>query len=136
MNGMRMMTVGAFGLLLVGFSGCNRNNEPAPVVDQVPSSPEANMKGAIKDIVTARCDREERCSNVGADKTYATRDACTSKLDGTTQSDINLSDCKHGVDRPKLHECLDKIHAEDCGNPIDTLSRVAACRTGALCIGG
>jgi hypothetical protein len=94
------------------------------------------MKGAINDIVSARCNREERCSNVGPEKTYASRDACTSKLEGTTQSDINLSDCKHGVDRPKLHDCLDKIRGEDCGNPIDTLSRVAACRTGELCIGG
>jgi hypothetical protein len=136
MIGIRLMMVGCFGALALGFSGCNRNNEPAPAVEQVPSSPEANMKGAIHDIVGARCNREERCSNIGPDKTYADRDACTSKLEGTTQSDINLSDCKHGVDRPKLHACLDKIHGEDCGNPIDTLSRVAACRTGELCIGG
>jgi hypothetical protein len=136
MIGIRYLMVSGFGLLIAGFAACTRNGEPVHSADQVPSSPEPNMKGAIGEIVTARCNREERCSNVGPDKTYATRDACTSKLEGTTQSDINLSDCKHGVDRPKLHVCLDKIRSEDCGNPIDALSRVAACRTGELCIGG
>ena len=94
------------------------------------------MKGAVTEIASARCNREERCKNIGHDKTYATHEACTSKLEGSTESDINLNDCKHGVDRPKLHDCLAKIRNEDCGNPIDTLSRVAACRTGELCISG
>ena len=85
-------------------------------------------------IVDARCEREERCNNVGADKTYANHAACTSKLEGSTADDINLKDCDKGVDDAKLHECLAKIHDEDCGNPIDALSRLSACRTGAICI--
>jgi hypothetical protein len=129
-------SVGAgLACLAFGFVGCHGTGE-ANSADSPPSTPEAHLKGAIKDIVTARCDREERCNNVGLDKTYASREACTSKLEGNTSSDLNMQDCEHGVDRPKLHECLAKIHGEDCGNPIDALSRVTACRTGALCVGG
>jgi hypothetical protein len=90
--------------------------------------------GAVREIVAARCEREERCDNVGPDKTYSNHAACTSKLEGSTADDINMKDCENGVSDAKLHECLAKIHGEDCGNPIDTLSRLTACRTGALCI--
>lgn len=123
-------------MLLCGFSGCTHDDGRVHSLDQVPSSAEGNLKGAVTEIVTARCNHEERCKNIGTERTYETRDACTSKLHGSTQSDINVQDCKHGVDRPKLHHCLDEIRAEDCGNPIDTLSRVAACRTGVLCTVG
>ena len=90
--------------------------------------------GAVREIVAARCEREERCDNVGPDKTYSNHAACTSKLEGSTADDINMKDCENGVSDAKLHECLAKIHGEDCGNPIDTLSRLTACRTGALCL--
>jgi hypothetical protein len=94
-----------------------------------------DVASARESIVAARCDREERCSNIGAGKDYETRDACSSKLDGKTGSDLNTEDCARGVDRPKLSACLSKIRTEDCGNPIDSLSRFAACRTGEICIG-
>jgi hypothetical protein len=95
--------------------------------------PKAETTGAVRKIVAARCEREERCHNVGPDRTYADHSACTSKLQGSTADDINTKDCDRGVDDVKLHDCIAKIHEEDCGNPIDTLSRVAACRTGAIC---
>jgi hypothetical protein len=98
------------------------------------AAPQARTTGAVRQIVAARCEREERCNNVGTDKTYANHAACTSKLEGSTADDINMKDCDKGVDDAKLHECLAKIHEEDCGNPIDTLSRLSACRTGAICI--
>jgi hypothetical protein len=106
----------------------------AVAADEVHHAPETRTTGAVHEIVAARCEREEHCNNVGADKTYANHAACTSKLEGSTADDVNMKDCDKGIDDAKLHECLAKIHGEDCGNPIDTLSRVAACRTGALCL--
>jgi hypothetical protein len=97
------------------------------------AEPKGETTGAVRKIVAARCEREERCKNVGPDRTYTDHAACTSKLQGSTADDINTKDCDRGVDDVKLSECISKIHAEDCGNPIDTLSRVAACRTGAIC---
>jgi hypothetical protein len=137
MSSMRFLFVNGVACLALGFAGCHDHERgEIRTADSPPSSPMAHLKGSINEIVTARCDREQRCNNIGPDKTYATREACTSKLQGNTESDLNMKDCEHGVDRPKLHECLAKIHGEDCGNPIDALSRVTACRTGALCIGG
>lgn len=132
----RLIALAGLAALVSGSSGCSQSNEPVHSVDQVPSSPEGNLKGAVTEIVTARCNREERCKNIGANRSYESRDACTTRLRNGTESDINVKDCKHGVDRPKLHQCLDQIRAEDCDDSIDTLSRVAACRTGALCTVG
>src|SRR5690242_8349606 len=92
----RAIASGALALLVCGFSGCTRSNERGSSIDQVPSSAEGNLKGAVTEIVTERCIREERCKNIGADRPYESRDACTSKLKGSTESDINVKGCKHG----------------------------------------
>jgi Family of unknown function (DUF6184) len=133
MNASRISVVTCFTFAGAGLLGCDHNGH-AKSADPVPSGPESHLKAATNDIVSARCNREERCNNIGADKTYESREACTTKLHGSTESDLNLKDCSRGVDHVKLDECLAKIKGEDCGNPIDTLGRVAACRTGALCI--
>ena len=31
-----------------------------------------------------------------------------------------------GIDQKELNECLDSIHKESCGNPLETISRLAA----------
>jgi len=113
---------------------CDHEKHAVAADEEVHHAPETRTTGAVRDIVAARCEREERCNNVGPDKTYSNHAACTSKLEGSTADDVNMKDCANGVSDAKLHECLAKIHGEDCGNPIDTLSRVAACRTGALCL--
>jgi hypothetical protein len=33
----------------------------------------------------------------------------------------------------ELDECLEEIRNEDCGNPFDTLGRLAACRENDIC---
>lgn len=113
---------------------CDHDEHPASAHEvKVPGAGDVNS--ARDSIVAARCDREERCSNIGGGKDYETRAACSSKLEGKTGSHLNAQDCARGVDQPKLSDCLSKIRAEDCGNPIDSLSRFAACRTGEICIG-
>lgn len=104
-------------------------------VDSAHEAKPTEITSARNTIVSARCDREQRCSNIGAGRDYENRNACTSKLEGKTGSDLNAQDCSRGVDQPKLSGCLSKIRTEDCGNPIDSLSRFAACRTGEICIG-
>jgi hypothetical protein len=123
----------ATSLAAIGFSAC-QHHEDARGVEVPVVGPEAHLKTTAREIVAARCDREARCDNVGPSKTYADRNACTSKLSAETESDLNLKDCPRGVDRAKVDECLSKIHGQECNNPIDALSRVSACRTGALCM--
>jgi hypothetical protein len=140
-------SISVIGLVAVGSGvalGCDHEHRarteneayvgPAHPTDAPALPGSKGVDSARHEIVAARCEREERCSNIGSGKDFDNMAACRSKLDGKTESDLNTNDCKHGVDRGKLSECLAKIRDEDCGNPIDSLSRVTACRTGAICI--
>jgi hypothetical protein len=89
---------------------------------------------AIERIVASRCAREQSCSNVGVDKKYANTPACTAKLRADMKDDLNAKDCPRGIDAKELNECLDEIRKESCNNPIDTINRLAACRTSDLCL--
>ncbi len=43
--------------------------------------------------------------------------------------DLNVADCNAGIDRAELRECMNDINTAQCGNPIDTITRLAACCT-------
>ena len=89
---------------------------------------------AIDRIVAARCERELKCNNVGADKEYASREACSQKLKTSVRDDLKAGECPGGIDQKELNECLEEIQNEGCGNPIDTIGRLAACRSSDLCL--
>jgi hypothetical protein len=96
----------------------------------------ANFVGAdaaTDRIVASRCARELTCSNVGPDKHFKTTDACVVEVRKGMRTDFDTTQCTSGIDGAALDKCLDSIRSESCTNPIDTLSRMAACRTGALC---
>ncbi|WP_437737514.1 DUF6184 family natural product biosynthesis lipoprotein [Sorangium sp. So ce1335] len=88
---------------------------------------------AVDGIVQARCDREARCNNVGSGREYASNEACAARIRAEWREDLNLADCPGGVDAKELNECLEEIRNDDCGNPFDTLGRIAACRSSDLC---
>ena len=91
-------------------------------------------ENAIDRIVAARCARESACNNVGADKRFTTRDACSVKLKADMRDDLNAKDCPRGIDQKELNECLTEIQTESCSNPIEMIERLAACRTSDLCL--
>jgi hypothetical protein len=137
MKTVRMSVLVWCGAMALGSaSACThetRSNPPVAYAND--GNPHAgSVHSALGDIVSARCDREQRCNNVGAGKDYDNRQACVSKIEGKTESDLNTKDCDKGIDKGKLDACLQKIHEEECGNPIDSISRIAACRTGEVCI--
>ena len=39
---------------------------------------------------------------------------------------------KNGL--PYIEECIESIRTESCSNPIETISRLAACRTSDMCL--
>lgn len=94
----------------------------------------SSNQAALDRIVTARCAREATCHNIGADKHYASTQACTDKIKADMADDLNAKDCPYGVDEKELDGCLAAIRKEDCGNPIDAISRLAACRTSDMCL--
>lgn len=89
---------------------------------------------SVQKIVAARCAREATCSNVGPNKRYVNKDVCTQKVRTDMKEDLNAKECPHGIDEKELNECLEAIQKEDCNNPIDIIGRLAACRTGDLCL--
>ena len=91
-------------------------------------------ESAIERIVAARCEREAACNNVGADKRFGDRSVCTQKVRADMRDDLSANDCPRGIDAKELGECLSSIKKEDCNNPIDTIGRLAACRTSDMCL--
>jgi len=94
----------------------------------------ATPASAVANIAAARCDREVRCKHVGAKEKYRTRAVCVAELERDKRDDINSDVCPGGVREKELNDCLAAIRDEDCGNPLDAISRLNACRTGNLCV--
>lgn len=91
-------------------------------------------EGAINRIIAARCQREATCKNIGSDKHFTSYDVCAKELRSKVQDDLKASECPKGIDGKELDECMEAIRTESCNNPIDTISRLAACRTSDLCL--
>jgi hypothetical protein len=89
---------------------------------------------AVARIVQARCERETSCNNVGGDKRFADREVCGREIQKDMQDDLNAKDCPGGIDQKELSQCLDSIKKESCGNPLETINRLAACRTSDMCL--
>jgi hypothetical protein len=89
---------------------------------------------AIDRIVASRCARELTCANVGPDKHFTTSDVCVLEVRKRMEGELSTSECPTGIDGKELDECLDAIRSESCSNPIETIGRLAACRTRDLCL--
>jgi hypothetical protein len=89
---------------------------------------------AVERIVAARCARETQCNNIGDGKHFSNHEGCASELRGKVGDDLKPSECPAGVDSKAIDKCLDTIRTESCNNPIDTVARLAACRSGELCV--
>jgi len=92
-----------------------------------------DVSDAVGRIVDARCAREAACGFIGGDKKWASADACSEVVTREYSDDLTAADCPAGVDAKELDECIQAARGADCGNPIDVIGRVAACRTSQLC---
>lgn len=141
----RIVTLTALGSLAA--LGCKRENtateldEPRTLEPNVPQAAGenvavgtmANNQQAISQLASARCARELKCGNVGADQKYGTQQDCINKLSAEKYDDLNADECRGGIDQKELSECLAEIQNENCDNPLDTIGRLAACRESDLC---
>ncbi|MBX3196958.1 MAG: hypothetical protein KF894_02275 [Labilithrix sp.] len=89
---------------------------------------------AIDRIVASRCAREVACNNIGPDKHLATGEVCAREVRTRIHAELKASECPSGIDGKELDECIDAIRSESCTNPIDSVARVAACRSSELCV--
>ncbi len=132
----------AFGLL-VACGGQSSQNPPSAATSAVPGSAippgvtaaqNAFDQKAVERIADARCDHEQKCNNVGKGQTYASREECKQKLVSDTSNDLNATSCPKGLDQDALNRCVNAINNEGCSVSLDTLSRMADCRSGAICM--
>ncbi len=88
---------------------------------------------AVDAIAKARCEREERCENVGEGKHYVSMAVCDDKIRADWSGDLNKYECPKGIVHAELDQCLTDIRAEDCNSPFDTLSRIVQCNASDIC---
>jgi len=108
--------------------------DPRPVTGTPKEVSRTSTALAVSSVATARCDRELKCKNIGTNQKYLTTDECINKLQNDKRTSINPQECPSGVSDKDLASCLKSIRDEDCGNPLDSISRLASCRSGALCL--
>ena len=84
-------------------------------------------------IVTAKCEREQRCGNLGAGKTHASMDACVKTTRQQWGGELGAFQCPGGVDQGELEDCLSSIRDQDCGKAITQLSTLDECRATNVC---
>ena len=128
------VAVAALGLL---GAGCKRQSDgrdtTTPGGETGGPGSTVELSRAQDEITLARCDMEERCKNVGPERTYADRDQCTIRIREGWKDDLNFSACSKGVDASELDQCLTEIRNHECGSVLDTLSRLVQCRRSELC---
>jgi hypothetical protein len=93
----------------------------------------ATAASAVTSLAAERCDRELRCKNIGAKEKYKNRADCIAEMERDKRDDLNSDVCPGGIRQKELNDCLQAIHDEACGNPLDALTRLTACRSGNLC---
>jgi hypothetical protein len=128
-----LTTVAVGSFLLIACAHDGAVDQPATTSGSYPAAAAPVSTHAIDEIVTARCDREQTCNNVGSGHTYATRDVCVGKLRADNQNDLTNASCPNGISRPGLDKCLADIRGERCDHPLDTLARLNSCARGSIC---
>lgn len=128
--------VTALGLMLA--VGCKREDRTFDH-GKVTTTTGANVASTSNDnavarIVSSRCAREATCNNIGVDKRFDNAAGCTAKIRSDMRDDLNTKDCPYGVDVKELDECLEAIRSEACNSPLDSISRLAACRASDMCL--
>ena len=96
--------------------------------------PASRAASAAQAIAEARCARERRCENVGADKKYSSTGECMADIRNDWKDDLNARECPGGVNQTQLQECLTAIRNEECNSPFDTLDRVTECTAASICV--
>jgi hypothetical protein len=125
-------------------SGCDKKTSPTDVTSNegrsnaTVAAPEATAqnRSAVDSITAARCDREQRCNNIGTGKKFESRSSCVTNVRSDWQGELSSLECPRGIEHEKLETCLERLRTDGCANPVETLGRVAACRQAELCRAG
>ena len=129
-----ILSIGVTGAGIFLLAACQAGaNAEVGTPTTTTSAAVVNNDQAVRDLTEARCNREVACNNIGQDKKYTDFNACTRELHHDTGITLRDQACPNGILQGRLSSCLDQINTERCGNPLDTIERLAACRKGMLC---
>jgi hypothetical protein len=123
-----------FGLGVIAAS-CSRSRES--LTPAAGMAERLSPADAAEEIAQARCEREQRCNNIGAESEFQSRDHCMNVIRPDTGHMLADEGCEHGVSRRDLDECLYEIQTERCSGVarmFDRLDRFMQCRAGDLCL--
>lgn len=129
MNWTKTIIVSIGSLALVA---CNKSSAPPASTDGT-YTPASGPRSATESIAQSRCQREQRCENVGAERKYSSEADCLARIRNDWRDDLSARECKSGINQTQLNECLAKIRMEECSSPFDTLARVSECTAAQIC---
>ena len=119
------------GVCVLG--ACSGSTRPPELAKAEPVPSES--ASASEQLAQARCAREARCNNVGAEKRYSSPEDCLSRVWTEWQGDFDAQDCRAGFEPGALDRCLTEIRVLECSSPLESLEQIPACQTASLCAG-
>jgi hypothetical protein len=123
------------GLVPIAAS-CSTTGEPLQPSAYV--EPRMTAARATTIITQARCDREDRCGNIGAGRPYASMEHCMGvERRIVAEPLVEDEDCANGIPPAEAEECIDDIEATPCAGATDivsALTRSVECSSGSLCL--
>jgi hypothetical protein len=122
---------------LIAISACGRDAREPQMQPAAQVAPAHSAKDAVDAIASARCDREQRCNNIGPDADYQNREHCMNVARADASDTLSDDDCKRGIKPEDLNECLSDLRGRSCsavGAAFDKLSTMMSCRAAELCM--
>lgn len=146
----RVISFASFALLALG--ACNEKqyddtklyNDPSqtsarPEGERQPSSraatplTSAQRASTANKLAEARCEREQRCNNVGEGRKYASQAKCLSAVASEWKEELDDYACPGGTVQGALDHCLSEIRSEGCESPLASLERIVDCDAHEVC---
>ena len=89
---------------------------------------------AVNAAASETCDRYEACGNIGAGKTYETKEACDKESHDFWNGQWTVEKCEGKIDGDALTVCTDRIASTDCNSFVDKLNTVYnSCASDDVC---
>jgi len=128
-----MRTHGAAALFwtLSCLAGCEHGDTSVPPMTPA-SGTTPIAERAAENVTKARCDRAERCGEVGQDAQFTSREHCLNVL--WKESVEQLTSCRTGVDQGAIKACLNEINQHGCDDAMGGFQQYLACKVEDLCI--
>jgi hypothetical protein len=113
---------------------CSRHENTPSTVTTTGAPGIVPNEEAVQRLTSAECERANVCNDIGAGRKYTDEGACRRENHHDLEADIRPTECPGGIRETKLSNCLSEIRNTKCGNVLQSIGRVAACRSGVMCV--